>query len=143
MFITGTLTSLVNSLLNPINSFVNSIVPGLAYPLSDNFLSNLTVETITFNIPFQWSGAVTHLESQEVVATYSVTSPPQAHLLGRAIAHMGKTSVPFTLDVTRRVHVPAGIYGQTTGQLIAYDYRVPGVYDGAQLINTEFLIDAV
>uniref|UniRef100_A0A0A9ZDE5 Putative E3 ubiquitin-protein ligase SINA-like 9 n=1 Tax=Lygus hesperus TaxID=30085 RepID=A0A0A9ZDE5_LYGHE len=143
MFITGTLTSLVNSLLGPINNFINSIVPGLAYPLTNDFLSNLTVETITFTIPFQWSGAVTHLESQEVVATYSVTAPPQAHLLGRAIAHMGKTSVPFTLDVTRRVHVPAGIYGQTTGQLIAYDYRVPGVYDGAQLINTEFLIDAL
>lgn len=69
------------------------------------------------------TGRLTHTEDMEAVVSYSITAPPQTHILGRAIAHMGRSSVPFTMDVTRTVHVPAGVFGQTTGQVIAYDCK--------------------
>lgn len=139
----GGLSTILNNLLRPLVTFLDSILPGIAAIIPDLALPTVTLGSLSLAIPLVWSGEVTHVESQEIVVSYSVTAPPQAHVMGRAIAHMGKSSVPFTLDVSRRVHVPAGIYGQTTGQLIAFDYRVPGVYEGAKLINTEFLIDTV
>jgi len=49
----------------------------------------------------------------------------------------------LSVKLHRSVHVPAGVFGQTTGQVINYDYRVPGIYEGANLVNTEFIVDAL
>ena len=105
--------------------------------------STISLGLLGMELPLVWQGAHTHTEDTEVVTSYSITAPPQTHIIGRAIAMMGRSSVPFTMEVQRSVHVPAGIYGQTTGQLIHYDYSVPGIYEGANLVNTEYLVDVV
>ena len=118
---TGGLSTILNNLLAPLITFLDSIIPGIGALIPALAIPTVGLSTIGIEIPIAWSGTLTHTESQEIVVSYSVTAPPQAHVLGRAIAHIGKSSVPFTLDVSRRVHVPAGIFGQTTGQLIAFD----------------------
>lgn len=141
--ITQPVQGIVTALIAPIVTILDAIIPGLGAFVPGSSLPVLTISQLGVEIPIGFQGSHVHTEDFEVVASYSITAPPQTHIMGRTIAHVGRSSVPFTMDVSRSVHVPAGVYGQATGQVITYDYKVPGIYEGANLVNTEFLVDAL
>jgi hypothetical protein len=135
--------NLLNALLGPVITFLETILPGLSAIIGDITLPTASLSFIELAVPISFSGTAVHTEGTDISIAYSITAPPQSHVIGRGIAHIGRSSVPFSMDLARRVHVPAGVFGQLTGQVINYEYRIPGVYDGANLINTEFIVDTL
>ena len=137
------LQNLLNTLIEPVITFLEGILPGLGTLIADIGVPTASLAFVELSVPISFGGSATHTEATDISIAYSITAPPQSHVVGRGIAHMGRSSVPFTMDLARRVHVPAGVFGQLTGQVINYEYRIPGVYDGANLINTEFIVDTL
>jgi hypothetical protein len=149
--ITQPVQGIVTALIAPIVTILDAIIPGLGAFVPGSSLPVLTISQLGVEIPIGFQGSHVHTEDFEVVASYSITAPPQTHIMGRTIAHVGRSSVPFTMDVSRyetfvilnfffsffemgymfftlhtffmfrSVHVPAGVYGQATGQVITYD----------------------
>ena len=137
------LVNVINAVAGPLRNFINGLgIPGITLdPLPTNI--GITLNSIALEVPISWAGSRTITEDTEYVSSYSITSPPSTHLIGKAIALVGRTSVPFSLEVTRRVFVPAGLFGTTNGQVIDFDYSIPGIYEGSQLLNTEYIVDTL
>jgi hypothetical protein len=96
--------TLLTALLTPVAALLDSIVPGLgALVPSPAALPTLTLSQFGIEIPMAVRGSVIRTEDLEVVTSYSITTPPQTHILGRTIAHFGRSTVPFTVDINRYV----------------------------------------
>jgi hypothetical protein len=137
---------LLTTLLQPILAFLDTLLPGLASLIPPVTMPSLTLSVLGIRPEARFIPGYTHTEDSQEAVSYSLTAPPLTEVMGRAVAHSGRATVPFTMDLTRyvrclaefydvvvdlsccvvahrSVHVPPGVYGQTTGQVIHYDCK--------------------
>ena len=138
------LGALVGGLLNIILPGSQAVIDQIVTALQALFpVATLGVSLLTLAVPITWSGSYSHAEEYELAATFALSAAPLTHLIGRGVMNVGRNSVPFTVDINRKLYVPPGAFGQIVGQVIDFDYTVPGIFEGANLVSTEFIVDTL
>jgi hypothetical protein len=134
--------NIASAILGPIiDAILGAGFPDLPGLIDAN--TGIGLDAVTLEFPVSWATQRVITEDHEVVISTVLATPINMALVSRCVAHVGRTNVPFELAVTRDVYVPAGVFGSTQGALIAYDYRVPGIYEGANLGNLENIADLI
>jgi hypothetical protein len=152
----GPLITLVNSIVQPLVGILQNIFPDLGIPNIPEIpipdpVSIITLAALQFTLPIVLGAATTITHDNECSASYSIVSPPRTFMLGKAMVVFGRSNVPFEILLQRDIYNPYtnydynSSYGGVGGYNgpSSYQYSVPAIYDGTNMINNEYLIDTL
>jgi hypothetical protein len=152
----GPLITLVNSIVQPLVGILQNIFPDLGIPNIPEIpipdpVSIITLSALEFSLPIVLGAATTITHDNECSASYSIVSPPRTFMLGKAMVVFGRSNVPFEILLQRDIYNPYtnydynSSYGGVGGYNgpSSYQYSVPAIYDGTNMINNEYLIDTL